>query len=272
MKFALNYSPQAADLLQRGLIALDLFKCPDWPDLITAARACCPVYVHFGLHAVRDFAEQLDVARIDEFRLSTGTTYVNLHLTPRPADFPDMAVDTTDPRDTARIVETMLAAVRRAVEVFGAERVIVENVPYHGPAGDVLRPAVDPAVIRRIVDETGCGFLLDISHARLSARHTGGDEHAYLAQMPGERLRELHVTGIGVNQAGHPSDHLPMTDDDWPFVDWVLDRIRAGEWSAPDLMAFEYGGIGPKFAWRTDPAVIATQVPRLYALAHSAVK
>jgi uncharacterized protein (UPF0276 family) len=262
MNFALNYSPQAADLLQRGLIALDLFKCPNWPDMVATARAYCPVYVHFGLQTVHHFEETLDVASINGFRESTGTTYVNLHLAPRPDDFPGMALDTTDPHDTAQVVETMLAAVQRAVEVFGADRVIVENVPYHSPA-------VEPDVIRRIVDETGCGFLLDISHARLSARNTGRDEHEYLAQMPGERLRELHVTGIGRDLQGRLRDHLPMTADDWPFVDWVLDRIRGGEWVPPGIMAFEYGGIGPKFEWRSDPVVMAAQVPRLYALAHA---
>jgi hypothetical protein len=32
------------------------------------------------------------------------------------------------------------------------------------------------------------------------------------------------------------------------------------------MLAFEYGGVGEKFAWRSDPQVIASHVPKLSAL------
>lgn len=269
MKFAINYSPQAADLFQRGLISLDLFKCPPWPDLIAAARTFCPVYIHFDFHTTARLQEKLEAVNTEQFCADTRTPYVNLHLDSFPEDFPGMALDTTDPHDTARIADALLDGTRLLVERFGAERVIVENVPYHGLEGKVIRPCIEPAVIRRVVEETGCGLLLDISHARLSARSIGVDEQFYLAQMPGERLSELHVTGIGPNREGQLRDHMALTGEDWPFVEWVLERVRGGEWAQPAVMAFEYGGIGPHFDWRSDPAVIAAQVPRLYALAHA---
>ena len=37
----------------------------------------------------------------------------------------------------------------------------------------------------------------------------------------------------------------------------------------PWLVAFEYGGIGPNFEWRSESAVIAEQVPRMAALVHT---
>ena len=120
-----------------------------------------------------------------------------------------------------------------------------------------------------MVEETGAGFLLDISHARLSAQHIGLDAIDYLSQMPGEALRELHVTGIGHDRQGMVCDHLGLTAADWPFVEWVLERIRAGVWAQPWVLAFEYGGITPLFDWRSDPNVIAAQVPRLVELAAS---
>ncbi len=51
MQFALNYSPQAADLVWAGQIDIDLFKCPPWTEMTAAAQAIRPVYVHFGLQA-----------------------------------------------------------------------------------------------------------------------------------------------------------------------------------------------------------------------------
>ena len=270
MQFAINYSPQAADLLARGQISVDRFKCPPWPDLLAEARTHAPVYVHFDLRADPNANRALDFEEIARFYTDTNTPYLNLHLTPARQTFPDMAHDTTDPRDIKAVTEALLTGVWIIVEEFGVENVIVENLPYHGGRyPDELRPVAEADVIRRIVEETGCGFLLDISHGRLAARHMGLDERDYLARLPGSRLRELHVTGIGSDPAGLVCDHLGLSEEDWPFVTWVLDRIRAGEWATPEIMAFEYGGIGPVFEWRSDAAVIAAQAPRLAELAHS---
>ncbi|HEX3051309.1 MAG TPA: hypothetical protein VHP83_11685, partial [Aggregatilineaceae bacterium] len=91
----------------------------------------------------------------------------------------------------------------------------------------------------------------------------------YLSQMPGEYLREIHITGIASDESGARYDHMGLAEQDWPFVEWVLDRVRAGDWSAPWIAGFEYGGIGPHFEWRSDSSVIGDQVPRLYELVHS---
>lgn len=269
MQFALNYSPQAASLLDAGALDIDRFKCPDWPDLIAAARAYRPVYVHFELRTDRRHltAETLDAAA--RWRDETSTPYINAHIIPARGSFLDMPVDTADPGDERAVFECLLDGAAALVERFGAEHVIIENVPYYGRAGETPRPAVLPDTIRRVVEETGCGFLLDISHARLAARHLGMDEAAYLGQMPGERLREIHVTGIGRDPDGRVCDHLALTGEDWRWVGRVLDRVRAGEWAAPWAMAFEYGGIGPLFEWRSERDVIAAQVPRLVELAHA---
>ncbi len=269
MQFALNYSPQAAGLLDAGALDIDRFKCPDWPDLIAAARAYRPVYVHFELRTDRRHltAEALDAAA--RWREETGTPYVNAHIVPARDAFPGMPFDTTDPDDERAVLDCLLDGAAALVERFGAEHVIVENVPYYARPGDTPRPAVLPGAIRRVVQETGCGFLLDISHARLAARRLGMDERAYLAQMPGERLREIHVTGIGRDRDGQVCDHLALAGDDWRWVERVLDRVLAGEWPVPWALAFEYGGIGPLFEWRSERDVIAAQAPRLAELAHA---
>jgi len=266
--FAINYSPQAATLCAGGAIAPDRFKCPPWPDLIADASQHGPVYIHFDLRADALTNRTLDFEAIARMCDATGTPYVNLHLSPDREHFPGVPHDTTAAHHVAAITDAMLEGVWPVVERFGADRVILENLPYYGGLHNGLRPAAEPRVVRRIVEETGCGFLLDISHGRLAARHMGMDERDYLAQLPGEHLRELHVTGIGQDRTGHVCDHLGLADDDWVFVDWVLERIQAGIWAQPWIMAFEYGGISPLFDWRSDPAVIAAQVPRLAALAH----
>jgi uncharacterized protein (UPF0276 family) len=273
VQFALNYSNEAADLLRCEQLSLDRFKCPDWPDLIAVAQELAPVYVHFALRAGHGALAATDWARVAALCEQSGTPYVNVHLAPMQADMPHIPLDTTDPAHAAAVYERVRDDIAAAVEQCGAERVIVENVPYFGHIPDtypILRPAAEPQFIRRVIAETGCGLLLDLSHARIGARYLGLDEDAYLDSLPGERLRELHITGLRhIDGLWH--DHMPMTDADWPALAGVLERIACGEWARPWVVSFEYGGVGPVFADRSEAAVIAEQVPRLYEMVHAVV-
>jgi hypothetical protein len=149
-----------------------------------------------------------------------------------------------------------------------------------------LWPALLPQVIRRVVEETGCGFLFDLSHARLAAQTLAMDIEEYVGGLPVVHTREIHVTGIqrlegrwlekarraGVEseiireRAGTLFDHLPMTEPDWQFFTWSMEQIQANQWGQPELVTFEYGGVGSIFEAVTDIDVLAEQVPRLYAL------
>jgi hypothetical protein len=62
----------------------------------------------------------------------------------------------------------------------------------------------------------------------------------------------------------------PCCRRDWDSLGWALDRIAAGEWAEPWIVAFEYGGIGPLFEWRSERAVIAADVPRMMAMVQGA--
>ncbi|MBN1886994.1 MAG: DUF692 family protein [Thermoflexales bacterium] len=265
MKLAVNYSLQAAVLLRDGAIALDAFKCPDWPDVIAEAGAQHPLYVHFGFRAGSGALETVDWKHVEDVLAQTGTPYVNLHLYPRVADF---GVDDPADVDDETVARRMICDVKLVVERFGPERVIVENIPYPDPDSAVLRTAVEVKTIRRVVCESGCGFLLDIGHARIAARSLQMDERAYISQLPVERLRELHVTGLE-HDGQYLRDHRPMTDTDWPTLEWVLGNIRADNgWAKPWAVVFEYGGIGDKLKNHSQAKVLAAQVPRLYELVH----
>jgi uncharacterized protein len=272
MQLAVNYTPQAAALLDAGQIDFDLYKCPDWPHVIEQARRQRPAYVHFPLHAGRGRLDQVDWSTIEALLQHTDTHFVNVHLAPHSADFPGMSPDTTDPAWTERLVERVLADVLLVRQRFGPERVILENVPWDpDPDYSIPRPVTLPETIAQIVRETGCGFLLDIAHARIAALHLEMDEFAYLDMLPVENLREVHVTGTLYDaDAGYWRDHFEMTPDDWALVDYTLDRIGHGLWPQPQIVALEYGGVGPMFDWRSEPEVIAREVPRLAQMLHTA--
>lgn len=263
MKFALNYSPQAADLLRAGEIEVELFKCPDWPDLVEEAAQLRPVYIHFPLVAGQGNVDDVGLETIAGWRSRTQTRYVNTHLSARFDDLRDI-------HDAEEAVATMLRDVLPLVEHFGAENVMAENIPYPDMWDDKPRIDIEPEVIRRVIEASGCGLLLDLAHAQLTADHLGWDVREYIGQLPVERLREVHVTGIGIGRSGSPEDHFAMTGPDWALFEWALAQIRSGIWATPWVIACEYGGIGPIFDWRSEAAVIAHDIPRMVSMVNAA--
>ena len=54
--------------------------------------------------------------------------------------------------------------------------------------------------VERFLAESGCGLLLDVSHAWLSAHYAGGSARDFVASLPLDRVIELHVAGVEVDR------------------------------------------------------------------------
>ncbi len=267
MKFAINYSPQAAALIAEGRIEIDYFKTPPWPDMIAKAKMHRPVAVHFNLRAGNGRLHQENWGNVHKLLDANATRYVNLHLAADKRDGLPFDCDNPTPEDSEHIIANLNADIETAVRQFGSERVIVENVPYRVGEGHVIRTCVLPELISELIVSHNCGLLLDISHARISANTLGMDARDYIRALAVDRLRELHFTGLHDLGGGHLMDHLPVLDSDWPWLEWVLAEIETKKWGMPHMLAFEYGGDGhPFFAANSDEAVIARDVPRMYEL------
>ena len=190
MKLACNYYPETEALVREGKIDIDYFKipaldCQAWllndPGACEefAARACTvrPVLLH-GLYPSMDRLVRL-----------TGTPGISFH--------PDLGNFTAD---------DILAKIQSLQEKYARlDFVSVEN------SGAI---EAHPQVLSEIVRQSGCTFLLDISHAYCTSRQLGMDIRAYLSQLPLERLYEIHINGwvekgndimchVKTNQAGY---------------------------------------------------------------------
>src|SRR4030066_25570 len=248
MYLAINYSPQAAHLLQSGQIEIDYFKTPDWDWMVSEAQDLRPVAVHFTLEAGNNGLGEVDWTKVQHLVQITNTPYINIHLDARQKHYSWLAVDATSKSEMEQVYKVLLSDVKILVKHFGPEKCIVENSPYRGEQGNTLRMCVEPDMITQIVEETGCGLLLDISHAIVSATYMSMDPVEYFSRLPVHKMKEMHFAGI--HQINHQwIDHLSIQEKDWSWLDWVLAQIRSGEWSNPWLLAFEYGGVGATFEW-----------------------
>jgi len=293
VEFAVNYSVELVNLLDHAQVQFDLFKCPAWPAVIAESQAHHPTYVHFPLRVGAGTGEalnsenhgQVDWASVDEMRVSTNTPLVNLHLNPNEGEHPGLLTEAIDRVSAAELTDAFVRDVSAVVSQYGPQHVVVENDYSCAYAAGIL-----PEVISRVVEETGCGFVLDLSHAQLAASRLGLEPHDYTLSLPVTRVREIHVsgnqrlegkwldrvrnagalTGWIAQYEGRVIDHLPMTDSDWDFAAWALQQVHTGAWSEPWVIAFEYGGIGAWFQAVTDADVLHVQVPRLRDLVRGA--
>jgi uncharacterized protein (UPF0276 family) len=49
--------------------------------------------------------------------------------------------------------------------------------------------------LTELVRRTGCGLLVDVNNAYISAHNMGGDAQAYLASLPADAIGEIHLAG-----------------------------------------------------------------------------
>lgn len=262
MKLAVNYSPQAADLLRSGQIQFDLFKTPNWHDMVAEAVEYLPVYVHFDLSVGDGRLENVDWSDVDDFLAKTGTQIINLHVV-APQD-----IDPCNYPQVQKLQDKIVEEVKIVCKRFGPDRVITENIPLPEKGKNYLRPVALPTFFQRLMAETGCGMLLDLAHAAITAKTLQTEPFAFFSEFPVRRIKEIHITGLGLHE-GEIQDHMEMKDRDWCLFKIAIDRIHMGDWRTPEIIAFEYGGTGTPFAWRSESRVLLEQVPRLNQLVHS---
>lgn len=82
-----------------------------------------------------------------------------------------------------------MVQVEKLTDHFGPDRVIIENIPFRTNENSNLMACAEPKIISQVVESTGCGFLLDVSHARITAHYFGMDAHTYIKALPVQQLR-----------------------------------------------------------------------------------
>ena len=81
----------------------------------------------------------------------------------------------------------------RQVQDFLGERILLENVSSYLEFNDSVMSEWD--FVRAVAEEADCLLLLDVNNIYVSSVNHGFDARAYLAAMPSERVRQIHLAG-----------------------------------------------------------------------------
>lgn len=117
----------------------------------------------------------------------------------------------------------------------------------------------EPVFLRRLIERTGCGLLLDVNNIYVSARNHGWDAGAYLDVIPHDAVGEIHLAGHSVREG-----------DGWQLlIDDHGSRVPETVWSLFEQTLALTGPRPTLIEWDTDvPSldVLMTEARRADAL------
>jgi uncharacterized protein (UPF0276 family) len=237
-KIGCNWSEALERLLAEKAVDVNYVKYgvyPDYDEKFARVRPVKPILLH-GLgcfdHAGMQSPKTVDFAAANGRIAACGSPHYGLHLAIQNADLdPDMGNEDVRAR--------LLSGIRTFKESLRVP-LLIENTPDSPQDRTVFdhRPYAEAEKIADILETADVGLLLDLTHAKITARFRGWDIRAFLSALPLHRVREIHINGSGKDENGFPADtHQAMETEDRALLDWTLARTN------PHVVTLEYSGI-----------------------------
>lgn len=80
----------------------------------------------------------------------------------------------------------------KCVQDFLEQRIAMENVSYYAAPGKEMEE-ID--FLNAVLEQADCDLLLDVNNIYVNSINHGYDAEAFLRQIPGERIRYIHIAG-----------------------------------------------------------------------------
>ena len=239
IKLTTNLSDPLLELIHDGLAPIDAVEVGPWFSVpqICNYRQMLPGYL-FYFHG-GDLIERVGLipgatSKIAAYLNCTSSPWVSMHIT---MWLPGMVglmlrrgwrVPLPNPEQATR---WFIRRVKRYVQS-APTPVLLENVtplPFDGYDFEVR-----PERIAQVLEQTRCGFVLDIGHAQVSAATLGIGVCDYLGDLPLDRVVQIHISGPRMRE-GHLVDaHEPLQETDYALLNYVLERTQ------PQVVTLEY--------------------------------
>ncbi|WP_136248192.1 MNIO family bufferin maturase [Halomonas borealis] len=131
------------------------------------------------------------------------------------------------------LTEESLALVARNIDIAQqalGRRMLIENPSLY--VGLDINTLDEAEFLTELVARTGCGLLMDVNNAYISAHNLGRDLDTYLAALPWEAVGEFHLAGHSLDTAVDPP--LRIDDHGSPVGEAVWALYRRLVTAAPD--------------------------------------
>lgn len=232
---SVNDTPLSRALLLQDRLDVDLLETSG--PQVDGAVAAFP-HRSFLLHnSVWDWSlahpealSQHDVVDVTRRRLTqTGAPWLSVHIgfSAATVAYDDGMRPTSPPLSRHETLEAMIRNVRALADRLEVP-LLLENLDDQ-PTGAYAH-ICEPAFVRELIEATGAYLLLDLAHAQVSAARSGVDDTTYLAGLPLDRVRQLHVSGPRLRDGDLIDAHEPLRDEDvrllqemlWATTPWAL--------------------------------------------------
>ena len=237
IELACTYCPPLIELIVADDAPIDRIEVGPWysPEEIVTFQKSLPdwkFHIHdSNLHSTIGLLPRA-MDKLLRYHAVTDSPWASLHITLiLPGMVRLLKRGIPIPRPSNAFMTRRLIQQVRAVQEALDKPVILENMcgfPRHHPESE-------PDLIRHVIEETDCGMLLDLGHARIGASYWGIEIHEYLGTLPLNRVRQLHLHSPAIGKSEQLEDlHHSMTALDYELLEWLLDRTQ------PELITLEY--------------------------------
>lgn len=124
--------------------------------------------------------------------------------------------------------------------------ILLENASYYMtyPQDELS----DAAFFSQVVEAADCGMLLDVNNVFVNSINHHFDPKAYIAELPLERVVQIHVAGHHEYPEGLVDTHgNTIKDEVWDLLEWTLERCRpCGAMIERDLYIPEFEELLPE--------------------------
>jgi len=243
-------------LLDEKAVHLDYIKTGVWgsfDDDLEAMLSHCSVLLHgFGYkgHTGMKNLDEVDFEKANELIEKCGSPHYGLHF-----GIENKNVNTMPDEDIFKFMSKQTQIFKSKLNV----PLLLENTPDSIKDRTVfdIYSEFQHKNINQFIIDNDVYFLLDMTHAKISAIFNEWDIKQYFEGLPMDLVREIHVNGSGFDNKGNAEDtHQSMKEEDYKLLEWVLTLTN------PDIVTLEYAG----FDEENDAAIghnLTTQLNRL---------
>jgi len=224
--------PVVRELLHSGQLQLDYLEVhgPNVQDARTAFSDM-PMLLHNALYqwslTHAEGLEHKNAAQVTLERLAlTRSPWYSLHLgfSVEEVDFYDEAMQGLSPLQPRDLVLERCISRLEQLKSMLPVPILIENLDYNPT--QAYEYVCEPDFIQEVLSETGTYLLFDLAHARVTAHAFGISVKDYIAQLPLEKIRQIHLNRPGLRDERLVDTHLALEEEDYVLFEEILSQCQ----------------------------------------------